>query len=117
MTLINKLDQEIWVKGNYTATSGNGLSGTIYTEPKMANAKNLTGYTLKIRLYDQNRREVFSDDCDILVAGSGTWEFLPVKGEFNIDFIGEVEIELTKSDETEELTAYGVNGSSKLRIR
>ena len=115
MTYFNQLDSEVWVMGNYTDNTGEGISGTIYSEPKMANVVNLTGYTLKIRLYDQNRREVFSDDCDILVAASGTWEYLPPEGYFNFEFAGEVEIELTKSDA--ELTAKGINGSSRLRIR
>ena len=117
MTLFSKLNQELWVQGNFTATNANGLSGTIYTEETFTNVFNLTGYTLKIRGYDQNRDIQFDDDIDILVAASGTWVYLPTSGELNNDFIGEIEIELTKSDDTEELTAVGVNGSSKLRIR
>jgi len=117
MALINELDTEKWIKGNYTASTGNGISGTIYTEEKMVNAKDITGYTLKIRLYDQNNQEVFSDDADILIAASGTWEYLPALGKLNFTFIGELEVELLKSDSTEELTAYGINGSSKLRIQ
>lgn len=117
MSLISKLDTEIWLKGNFTTTTGNGISGTIYTEPKMVNVKNLTNYTLKIRLYDQDKFEVFSDDVSILIAASGTWEYLPAFGKLNFDFIGEVEVELTKTDNTEELTAFGVNASSKIRIQ
>ncbi len=115
MTLFSVLNQEVWSIGNHTDNTGQGLSGTVYTEPKAVNAKNLTGYTLKIRLYDQNGFEVFSDDVDILVAASGTWEYLPDVGSLNFVFIGELEVELTKSDE--EVTAKGSNGSSKLRIK
>jgi predicted deacetylase len=113
--LILNLDQEEWVKGNYTATTGNGVSFTIYTEPKMANVKNLTGYTLEMLAYDQDGVRLYLYDCDIVVAASGTGEFLPISGEFNNDFIGEVEIRLTKSGEV--LSARGLNGSAKLRIR
>ena len=47
--LILKLDTEEWIREDYTSTSGNGISFTIYTEEKMVNTKNLTGYTLKIK--------------------------------------------------------------------
>ena len=113
--LILSLDQEEWVKGNFTATTGNGISFTIYTEPKMANVKNLSGYTLKIYCYDQDGDQVYSYDCDVVTASSGTGEFLPEDGEFNTKFIGEVEVRLIKS--VEELTARGVNGSARLKIR
>lgn len=115
MTLFSRLNQEVWTIGNYTENTGQGLSGTVFTESKEVNAKDLSGYTLKIRLYDQNQREVFSDDVDILVAANGTWEYLPDAGNLNFHFIGELEVELTKSGE--ELTAKGINGSSKLRIK
>jgi len=115
MVLYNKLNQEKWVKGNYTDNTGKGLSGQIFTEPKFVNGYNGTGYTLKIRLYDQNHDEVFSDDATWTTQASGIWEYLPALGKLNFDFIGELEVELIKSDE--ELTAIGVNGSSMLRIR
>ena len=110
-----KLNTEEWNQGDYTASTGNGISFTIYTEEKMINAKNLTGYTLKIKLYDQNGDRILSEDCSILVAASGTGEFLPANGNLNINFIGEGEIELTGSGEI--LTAIGTNGSGKLRVR
>ena len=113
--LILNVDQEEWIRGDFTATTGNGVSFTIYTEPKMANVKNLTGYTLEILCYDQDGLQSYKYDCDIVSAASGTGEFLPIDGEFNTEFIGEVEVRLTKV--SEELTARGVNGSARLRIR
>ncbi len=113
--LILNLGTEEWIKDDYTATTGNGLSFTIYTEPKMANVKNLTGYTLEFVTYDQDGNKVYTKDCDIVTAGSGTGEYLPAIGELSANFIGEVEIRLTKSGEV--LTARGVNGSAKLRIK
>lgn len=117
MTLFNKLDDKLWIKGNYTATTANGLTGKIYTEAKLVNAFDGTNYTAKIYFYDQNRYIVTYDDIDWVTANAGTWVYKPTLGEMNFDFIGEVEIELLKTDESEELTAIGVNGSSKLRIR
>jgi hypothetical protein len=117
MPLYNKLDDKIWIKGNYTATAGNGLTGTIYSEPKLVNVFDGTNYTAKIYFYDQNRIIVQYDDITWVSASGGTWVYLPTLGEMNFDFIGEIEIQLTKTDDTEELTAIGMNGSSKLRIR
>ncbi len=113
--LVLDVDQEEWDKGDYTSTSGNGISFTIYTEEKMVNVKNLSGYTLRIELYDQNNDRILRQPCDVLVAASGTGEYLPPKGFFDINFIGEVKIELTGTNEV--LTAVGTNGSAKLRIR
>ena len=110
-----KLDVEEWFQGDYTATTGNGISFTIYTEEKMANVKNLTGYTLEFELYDQNGFRIVSEDCDILVAASGTGEFLPANGNLNVNFIGEARVVLNKTGE--QLTAIGTNGSGKLRVR
>lgn len=113
--LYSKLNTLEWFPNDYTSTTTNGLSGVIYTDPSLSSVKSLTGYTLKIRLYDQDGYEVFSDDAVVLVAASGTWEYLPSLGELHFDFIGELVVELAKSGEV--LTATGVNGSSKLRIR
>jgi len=113
--LVLKLDTEEWGREDYTASTGNGISFTVYTEEKMVNVKNLTGYTLKLRFIDQDGIILFEKDCSILVAGSGTGEYLPAIGILNVNFIGEVELELTGTGEV--LTARGTNGSSKLRIR
>lgn len=115
MVLYNKLNQELWAMGNYTDNTGKGLSGQIFTEPKFVNGYDCTGYTAKIRFYDQNGYEVFSDYITYTTQSSGIWEYLPSLGKLDFNFIGEVEIELIKSGE--QLTAVGVNGSSKLRIR
>jgi hypothetical protein len=113
--LILSLDAEEWIQGDYTSTTGNGLSFTIFTEENMVNVKNLTGYTLKFKLYDQNGDRILSEDCNIVSASLGTGEFLPANGNLNVNFIGEVEVELTGTGEV--LTAIGTNGSSKLRVR
>ena len=54
-------------------------------------------------------------DCDIVSATSGTGEFLPKIGELDTNYIGEIEVELTGTNEM--LSARGVNGSGKIRIR
>ena len=113
--LILKLGTEEWISEDYTATTGSGISFTIYTEPKMINVKNLSGYTLKIRFRDQDNMLYDEFDCDIVSAAAGTGEFLPKIGELDTNYIGEIEIELTGTNEM--LSARGVNGSGKIRIR
>jgi len=110
-----KLDTEEWVREDYTTTSGNGISFTIYQEEKMVNVFDLTNYTLEFELYDQDGIRIVSEDCDKVVADSGTGEYLPPSGYLDINFIGEVVIVLTGTNE--QLSARGTNGSGKLRIR
>ena len=110
-----KLDTEEWVREDYTASTGNGISFTVYTEEKMVNAFDLTGYTLVLKFRDQDNVRLYEFDANILVEASGTGEYLPAVGELNINYIGEVELELTGTGEV--LSARGVNGSAKLRVR
>ena len=111
-----KLGTEEWIREDYTSTSGNGISFTIYTEEKMVNVKNLSGYTLKIKFIDQHDHMLYDEfDCDIVNASAGTGEFLPLIGELDINFIGQIEIELTGTNEI--LSARGNNGSGTLRVR
>ena len=109
------LGTEEWIREDYTASTGNGVSFTIYTEEKMVNVKNLSGYTLKIKFLDQDGVRLYEFDASVVSAGSGTGEFLPAIGELNMNFIGEIEVELTGSGEI--LSARGNNGSGKLRVR
>jgi len=113
--LILKLGTEEWIREDYTASTGNGISFTIYTEEKMVNIKNISGYTLKIKFLDQDHFIVYEFDASVVSASGGTGEFLPKIGELNFNYIGEIEVELTGSGEI--LSARGTNGSGKLRVR
>ena len=114
--LILNLGTEEWIREDYTSTTGSGISFTIYTEEKMVNVKNISGYTLKIKFIDQHNHMLYDEfDCDIVSATNGTGEFLPKIGELDTNYIGEIEIELTGTNEM--LSARGVNGSGKIRIR
>lgn len=122
MVLYNKLDIERWPKGDFTNDNANAITGTIYKKATFNSADifNLTGYTLTIKLYDQESREVFTEDdsAKVLIitpASNGQWRWLPAEADLNFNFIGELKIELDKTGEL--LTAEGRNGSSILRIR
>jgi len=121
MVLYNKLDIERWPKGDFTDNNTNAITGTIYTKATFnaADEFDLTGYTLTIKLYDQNSNEILTEDdatkVQIVSATDGTWRWKPADGDLNFTFIGELKIELDKTGEL--LTAEGRNGSSILRIR
>jgi hypothetical protein len=114
--LILNLGTEEWIREDYTSTTGSGISFTIYTEEKMVNVKNISGYTLKIKFIDQHNHMLYDEfDCDIVSATDGTGEFLPKIGELDMNYIGEIEVELTGTNEI--LSARGTNGSGRFRIR
>jgi len=114
------VDQEVWPRQQYTDTAGNALTGTIYQDELMTDVFDFTNYTadMAIRLYDKRGR-VFSEDTRVtaVTAASGTWKFLVNIGEFDFNFIGEVEIELVHSSNAERLVAVGRNASAKIRFR
>jgi len=114
------VDQEVWPRQQYSDQAGTALTGTIYDDELMTSAFDFTNYAsdMTIRLYDHLGR-VFSEDTRVtaVAAASGTWKFLVNIGEFDFDFIGEVEIELVHSSNAERLVAVGRNSSAKLRLR
>jgi len=98
--LYHTVDQTKWYRDDYSAT--NKLTGTIYTDLNKATAKNLTGYTITIRLYKGNRwGDYFNKTADIVVAGSGTWSYAVSQGEMPPPGIYNVKIELSKSGDRE----------------
>jgi len=121
MVLFSRLDLERWPQGDFTNDNANAITGTIYKKAtfQAGDEFDLTGYTLTITLYDQQSREILSEDdsakVQIVSATAGTWRWLPADADLNFNFIGELKIELAKAGEL--LTAEGRNGSSILRIR
>ena len=113
--LILNLGTEEWIREDYTSTTGSGISFTIYTEEKMVNVKNISGYTLIIKFLDQDGTIWYEFDADVVSAVGGTGEFLPKIGELDMNYIGEIEVELTGTNEI--LSARGTNGSGRFRIR
>jgi len=94
------LDQDQWFRGDFSST--NKLTGTIYTDINRVTAKNLTGYTLKLRLFRQNHYGDFlNQDADIVVAGDGTWSYAVGIGEMPPRGIYYAKMEISKSGDRE----------------
>ena len=68
------LDQDRWARGNYS--SGNKLTGTIYSDKLKTTAFDLTGYTLIIRIFKRwNNTDLFNKTATIVTAASGTYSY------------------------------------------
>jgi len=94
-----KLDQTRWVRGNYS--SSNKLTGTIYSDKLKTSAFNLTGYTLKVRIFKRwYNHDYFNKTADIVVAASGTWSYAVAQHEMpTTPGVYLLSIELSKSGE------------------
>lgn len=89
-----KLDTETWKEFDFDDT--NGITGTIYTDRAFSSAKDLTGFTITLKLYKiWHRVARIQKECTIVVAASGTWKYLPVEGDIPVAGLYEAEIELT----------------------
>ena len=88
------LDQKQWFRDDFS--SENKLTGTIYTDINKTSTKNLSGYTLKIRMhrpkyYGDFFNQIASDD------GSGVFSYAVGVGEMPPRGIYFVKIELSKT--------------------
>jgi len=94
--LYHKLDQNRWYRGDFS--SDNKLTGTIYTDINQVTAKNLTGFTVKIRMSRPKQfGDFFNKEATIVVAGDGTWSYAVAEGEIPPRGIYFVKIEIRKS--------------------
>ena len=90
------LDQDKWYRGDFS--SENKLTGTIYTNKNMTVVKDLTGYTLKVRMYKPRTvGDRFNQQATIVSATAGTWSYAVGEGEIPIYGLYEVKVELSKT--------------------
>ena len=90
------LDQQEWYRGDYS--SENKLTGTIYTDKNRTVPKNLTGYTITIRLFKPRTiGDRFNKTASIVTAASGTFAYAVGEGEMPIFGLYECVVELSKS--------------------
>jgi len=94
-----KLDQTRWARGNYSDT--NKLTGTLYSDAPKTTAFDITGYTLKVRVFQRwNNYDYFNKTASIETAASGTWSYAVAQNEMpTTPGIYLLSIELSKSGE------------------
>jgi len=97
------LDQDRFFRNNFSST--NPLTGTIYTDINQTSAKNLTGYTIIIRMSRPNGPGRFSDflnkTATIVVAANGTWSLALASGEVPQRGVFYVTAEISNATDTE----------------
>ena len=94
------LDQDQWYRDDYSAT--NKLTGTIYTNKSLTKKKDLSGYTITIRLYKGSRwGDHFGKTASIVSATGGTFEYAVNEGEMPPPSIYNVKVELSKTGDRE----------------
>ena len=94
----NKLNIYKWREGDFSST--NKLTGTIYTESERINPFNLTGYTIKIKMYKRwKNSDYFGKTAGIVSASAGTWSYAVAQGEMPPSGLYLIEVELTKAGE------------------
>ena len=90
------MDQDRWFRGDFS--SSDKLTGTIYSDKNRTVAKDLTGYTIKIKLFKTRTiGDRFNKTATIVTAADGTFSYAVQDGDMPIWGNYEVIIELTKS--------------------
>ena len=90
------LDQSKWYRGDFS--SENKLTGTVYTDNNFTTVKDLSGYSIKIRMYKPRTiGDRFNKTATIVSATDGTWSYAVAEGEIPIYGNYEVKAELNKS--------------------
>jgi hypothetical protein len=94
------LDQKRWFRNDFSAT--NKITGTLYTDVNQTVAKNLTGYTVTIKLYKPRTiGDRFNKTATIVTAADETFEYAVGEGEMPIYGLYWMIIQLTKSGDRE----------------
>lgn len=115
MTFYLKLTTKYWVDGDYTTTTGNGISGTIYTNEAMSSAANWSTYTTKkIRFLDHGI-EYDSDTTGLTLNADGTFTYVPPAGKLNTPGIYDVQIMVESA--TERLSTISLEGFGRLLVQ
>jgi hypothetical protein len=90
-----KIDQDVWAKGDYSTE--NKFTGTVYTNKGRTTAKNLTGYTLTVRMFEPYKEaDFFNKTADIVVAANGTWSRTVEQNDMPDSGLYLVKLELSK---------------------
>ncbi len=91
-----ELGQTQWFRGDFS--TDNKLTGTIYTDKNMTIPKDLTGYTVTIRMYKPRTiGDRFNKVASIVSASAGTWSYAVQDGDMPIFGLYQVKVELTKT--------------------
>jgi len=92
------LDQSVIYNDNFSDVSALKLTGTIYSDVNKTTAFNLTGYTIKIKLSEENgKADYLNQTCTITSAVAGTFYLSVAESTLPTAAIYLANIELVKS--------------------
>jgi len=90
------LDTPRWFRNDFS--SENKITGTIYTDVNKSVVKDLTGYTVKIKMFKPHQiGDRFNKTATIVSASNGTFEYAVQDGDMPIYGLYWMVVELTKS--------------------
>ncbi len=74
------LDQPRWFRGDFSDTDL--LTGTIFTDINKQTARNITGYTITLRMHrPKHFGDFFGKTATIVSGAGGTWSYAVAEGE------------------------------------
>ena len=92
------LDQSKWFRNDFSDTDK--LTGTVYTDINQTTAKNLSGYTIKVKFFGENKiGGRFDKTASAVVAANGTWAYAVADGDMPQPGLYLVKVELSNSTE------------------
>jgi hypothetical protein len=89
-------DQQRWFRNDFS--DEDKLTGTIYTDINQVTAKDLTGYTIAVKLYRETHIGArFDEEASAVVAANGTWSYAVTDGDMPPAGLYLMKVELIKS--------------------
>lgn len=115
MPVYLKLNNKIWTSRDYTGTSANGISGTLYSNTALSTTVNWSTYTsYEVAGIDSNGGLAFSDTSNLTLNSDGTFTYLPPQGKiYGPDIF---EFRITVKSATERLSTLNIGDNATLRV-
>lgn len=116
MVLYLKLDQHVWVQGDYTDSSTYDISGTVYRDYTLSTAEtSLDTFTGSFRLINEQGSIIYEDSTVLTLNSNGTFTVLFTISNSPATY-GSYKVRLKLEKSGSRLTAVGVNGSDRVFI-
>lgn len=114
MVLYLKMDQKNWAQGDYTDSNTYDLSGVVYDENTLTTARDISSFTVSLRILDQRENLVYSTSTGLTNTGSSGVFLIKFTNSNTPYLYGSHKIRLRLEDSTNRITAIGVNGSDEI---
>lgn len=115
MAVYLKLTTKVWVSRDYTSTTGNAISGTLYSDTALSTTVNWSTYTdYEVQGIDFDGRLSFSDTANLTLSSNGTFVYKPPQGKiYGPDIF---EFRITVKSATERLSTINIGDNATMRV-